>query len=141
RLVRSGGQVHDAWRAGDWRNRHYGPGRVTVGRRPDSGDARASGNGAGSEHSAGSDHSDDYEPRAESQAEQGCDGSTGTGGEIGVAQTALSPGGKVFIHGELWDAVSSAHIAAGQRVVVRRVDGLQLEVEPVVQRSPVTATA
>ncbi len=68
-------------------------------------------------------------------------GAQGLVGEIGVAQTALSPGGKVFIHGELWDAVSSAHIAAGQRVVVRRVDGLQLEVEPVVQRSPVTATA
>src|SRR5438874_2310817 len=68
-------------------------------------------------------------------------GAQGLVGEIGVAQTALSPGGKVFIHGELWDAVSSAHIAAGQRVVVRRVDGLQLEVEPVVQHSPVTATA
>src|SRR2546430_17084410 len=68
-------------------------------------------------------------------------GAQGLVGEIGVAQTPLSPAGKVFIHGELWDAVSSAHIAAGQRVVVRRVDGLQLEVEPVVQHSPVTATA
>jgi len=68
-------------------------------------------------------------------------GAQGLVGEIGVAQTPLSPAGKVFIHGELWDAVSSAHIAAGQRVVVRRVDGLQLEVEPVLQRSPVTATA
>jgi len=68
-------------------------------------------------------------------------GAQGLVGEVGVAQTALSPSGKVFIHGELWDAVSSAQIAAGQRVVVRRVDGLQLEVEPVVQRSPVTATA
>src|SRR5437763_1627613 len=68
-------------------------------------------------------------------------GAQGLVGEIGVAQTPLSPAGKVFIHGELWDAVSSAHIAAGQRVVVRRVDGLQLEVEPVVQHCPVTATA
>ena len=68
-------------------------------------------------------------------------GAQGLVGEVGVAQTALSPSGKVFIHGELWDAVSSAQITAGQRVVVRRVDGLQLEVEPVVQRSPVTATA
>src|SRR2546427_2192063 len=68
-------------------------------------------------------------------------GAQGLVGETGIAQTALSPTGKVFVHGELWDAVSSAHIAPGQRVVVRRVDGLQLEVEPVVQRSPVTATA
>jgi membrane-bound serine protease (ClpP class) len=68
-------------------------------------------------------------------------GAQGLVGEVGVAQTALSPSGKVFIHGELWDAVSSAQIAAGQTVVVRRVDGLQLEVEPVVQRSPVTASA
>src|SRR5437016_8219170 len=68
-------------------------------------------------------------------------GAQGLVGETGIAQTALSPTGKVFVHGELCDAVSSAHIAPGQRVVVRRVDGLQLEVEPVVQRSPVTATA
>src|SRR5437867_10113442 len=68
-------------------------------------------------------------------------GAQGLVGETGIAQTPLSPTGKVFVHGELWDAVSSAHIAPGQRVVVRRVDGLQLEVEPVVQRSPVTATA
>ena len=34
-------------------------------------------------------------------------------GEIGVAQTALAPAGKVFVHGELWDAVSSTPVAAG----------------------------
>jgi membrane-bound serine protease (ClpP class) len=68
-------------------------------------------------------------------------GAQGLVGEVGVAQTALSPAGKVFIHGELWDAVSSGQIAAGQTVVVRKVDGLQLEVEPVVQRSPVIVTA
>jgi membrane-bound serine protease (ClpP class) len=68
-------------------------------------------------------------------------GAQGLVGETGVAQTALSPTGKVFIHGELWDAVSSAHISAGQRIVVRKVDGLQLEVEPVAQRSPAATTA
>jgi membrane-bound serine protease (ClpP class) len=51
-------------------------------------------------------------------------------GETGVARTALSPQGKVFVHGELWDAVSSSEIPAGQPVVVRRVDGLLLQVEP-----------
>ena len=52
-------------------------------------------------------------------------------GETGIAQTALSPSGKIFIHGELWDAVSSGDVSAGQTVVVRRVDGLLLQVEPV----------
>ena len=57
-------------------------------------------------------------------------GAQGLVGEIGQAQTALSPQGKVFIHGELWDAVSSANVSSGESVVVRRVDGLQLRVDP-----------
>ena len=65
-------------------------------------------------------------------------GAEGLVGEIGTAQTALSPQGKVFVHGELWDAVASANLAAGQIIVVRRVDGLQLQVDPVpsMQRTP-----
>jgi membrane-bound serine protease (ClpP class) len=58
-------------------------------------------------------------------------GSEGMVGQIGVAQTALSPRGKIFVHGELWDAISSSDVAAGQPVVVMRVDGLVLQVEPV----------
>jgi membrane-bound serine protease (ClpP class) len=57
-------------------------------------------------------------------------GSEGLIGETGVAQTTLSPRGKIFVHGELWDAVSSAEVSIGQSVVVRRVDGLVLRVEP-----------
>ena len=60
-------------------------------------------------------------------------------GEVGVAQTPLSPQGKVFVHGELWDAVASAPVPEGQTVVVRRVDGLQLEVDPAaVPQAPAT---
>jgi len=51
-------------------------------------------------------------------------------GEIGLTQSALSPQGKVFVHGELWDAIASANVPAGQRVVVRQVKGLQLSVDP-----------
>ena len=58
-------------------------------------------------------------------------GAEGLIGEVAVAQTALGPGGKVFVHGELWDAIASASIPAGEKVVVRKVDGLQLRVEPV----------
>lgn len=57
-------------------------------------------------------------------------GAQGLLGETAVAQTALSPQGKIFIHGELWDAVASSNLPPGQLVVVRRIDGLTLQVEP-----------
>ena len=57
-------------------------------------------------------------------------GREGLVGEVAIAQTALAPAGKVFIHGEIWDAVASASVLAGERVVVQKVDGLQLFVEP-----------
>jgi membrane-bound serine protease (ClpP class) len=65
-------------------------------------------------------------------------GAQGLVGEIGTARTALAPQGKVFVHGELWDAVASANLAPGQTVVVRKVNGLQLQVDPApsVERAP-----
>jgi membrane-bound serine protease (ClpP class) len=57
-------------------------------------------------------------------------GMEGLVGETGIAQTTLSPRGTIFVHGELWDAVSSADLPAGSSVVVQRVDGLVLQVEP-----------
>ena len=57
-------------------------------------------------------------------------GEQGLVGETGVAQTALSPQGKVFVHGELWDAVASSPLPIGRLVVVRTVDGLTLQVDP-----------
>src|SRR5678810_675903 len=51
-------------------------------------------------------------------------GEQGLVGETGVVQAPLAPQGKVFVHGELWDAISSSPLAVGQLVVVRRVDGL-----------------
>jgi len=68
-------------------------------------------------------------------------GSQGMIGETGVAQTALSPQGKVFVHGELWDAVSSCDIPIGQLVVVRQVDGLILQVDPIRVAQPPAAAA
>jgi len=58
-------------------------------------------------------------------------GKQGLIGEIGIAQSTLAPAGKVFIHGELWDAVSTVPVPAGERVIVRQVDGLTLRVDPV----------
>jgi membrane-bound serine protease (ClpP class) len=55
-------------------------------------------------------------------------GVQGLVGEIGVAQTPLTPAGKVFVHGEIWDAVSPTPVAAGSKIVVRQVQDLRLEV-------------
>jgi membrane-bound serine protease (ClpP class) len=51
-------------------------------------------------------------------------------GEIGEARTSLSPRGQVFVHGEIWNAVATEPLPAGARVRVRRMSGLELEVEP-----------
>jgi len=65
-------------------------------------------------------------------------GEQGLVGEIGITQTALSPTGKVFVHGELWNAISRVNLTAGERVVVQQVNGLLLSVEPLVIEKPVT---
>jgi membrane-bound serine protease (ClpP class) len=66
-------------------------------------------------------------------------GEQGLIGEIGIAQSMLAPAGKVFVHGELWDAVSAIPISAGEQIVVRQVDGLTLRVDPITATRPVVA--
>lgn len=58
-------------------------------------------------------------------------GESGMIGLIGVARTPLEPEGKVFVHGEYWDASATAPVPEGSRVRVIAVDGLRLRVEPV----------
>ena len=57
-------------------------------------------------------------------------GSEGMIGEIGVARTQLEPYGTVFVHGELWNAVTKTSVPRGARVRVAAVEGLRLVVEP-----------
>jgi membrane-bound serine protease (ClpP class) len=57
-------------------------------------------------------------------------GSAGLVDEVGLAHTPLGPKGKVFIHGEFWDAISSKPVEAGAPVRVVAVEGLVLKVEP-----------
>ena len=64
-------------------------------------------------------------------------GERGLIGEIGVAHTALRPSGKVFVHGELWDAFSQPPVDPGQTVRVTAVHDLTLAVEPVTVGAPV----
>lgn len=58
-------------------------------------------------------------------------GQEGLIGEVGQVVVALNPAGKVFVHGEYWDAVAAHPQALGTRVRVRKVLGDRLEVEPV----------
>jgi membrane-bound serine protease (ClpP class) len=57
-------------------------------------------------------------------------GDVGMVGEIGVAHTPLNPSGKVFVHGEFWNAVCSTPVEAGTSIRVSAVEGLSLKVEP-----------
>ena len=57
-------------------------------------------------------------------------GSGGLLGEIGIVKKALTPEGKVFVHGELWNARSRQPIDLNAKVRVINVVNLVLEVEP-----------
>ena len=61
-------------------------------------------------------------------------GSEGMIGSIGKAKTDLAPDGKIFIHGELWDATSSSPVSAGQKIEVTQIEGLKLHVKPVLHQ-------
>jgi membrane-bound serine protease (ClpP class) len=68
-------------------------------------------------------------------------GEQGMVGEVGVVSAPLVPAGKVLVHGELWDAVASAPVDAGEKVVVRGVENLVLHVEPVHDARPQASVA
>jgi membrane-bound serine protease (ClpP class) len=59
---------------------------------------------------------------------------TGGEGMLGLTGSAISdlaPEGKVFVHGEYWNAVAATPVAAGAQVRVTAIDKLKLTVEPV----------
>jgi membrane-bound serine protease (ClpP class) len=64
-------------------------------------------------------------------------GVEGMVGEIGQAVAPLDPEGKVFVHGEYWDAVAPSSLPRGAPVRVVKVSGERLEVEDA--RSPLPA--
>ena len=55
-------------------------------------------------------------------------GREGLIGEIGIVQETLDPEGKIFVHGELWKAVSREKIEANEKVEVEAIQGLLLKV-------------
>ena len=56
-------------------------------------------------------------------------GTKGLVGEVGIVKKALTPEGKVFVHGELWNARAKEEIDENRRVRVINVVNLMLEVE------------
>ncbi len=56
-------------------------------------------------------------------------GQQGMIGSVGEARTDIDPEGKVFVQGELWNAHAPSRVQMGEQVVVRKVEGLELEVE------------
>ncbi len=56
-------------------------------------------------------------------------GPEGIRGEIGKAATRISPEGKVFVHGEFWNAYADGAIEEGDRIRVVKAEGLRLKVE------------
>ena len=60
-------------------------------------------------------------------------GSSGLVGEIGIVKKALAPEGKVFVHGELWNARAKDPIDKDAKVRIVQVVNLILEVEAVNQ--------
>ena len=58
-------------------------------------------------------------------------GARGLLGEIGVVKEPILQEGKVFVHGELWKAISKDPIEKGAKVRVVKVENLVLEVEPI----------
>jgi len=51
-------------------------------------------------------------------------------GAVGEALGSFTGAGQVLAHGEIWSARSARPVAVGQRVRIRNIDGLILEIEP-----------
>lgn len=61
-------------------------------------------------------------------------GEEGLVGEMGTVVDAIRGEGKISVHGEIWTARSGKPVKKGEKVIVRSVDGLVLEVSPVESR-------
>ena len=58
-------------------------------------------------------------------------GRAGMIGEIGQVKEWNEMEGKIFVHGELWNAASDTPLAKGDKVVIQSVEGLTLKVKPI----------
>lgn len=63
------------------------------------------------------------------QRKKSMTGTSGLLGKTGIAHTDIVKEGKVFIHGELWNAYTLQEIKKGEKVVVEKIEGLTLLVK------------
>ena len=57
-------------------------------------------------------------------------GAAGMIGEIGEVKEWNKTEGKVFVHGELWNATSEVPLSPGDKAIIQAVDRLILKVKP-----------
>ena len=57
-------------------------------------------------------------------------GAEGMIGEIGKVKEWSEKEGRVFIHGELWNAISEEPLSKSDKVIILEVEGLILRVKP-----------
>ncbi len=58
-------------------------------------------------------------------------GKEGLVGEEGTCEVRIAPEGKVFVHGEIWDAVSEEVIEKGEKVLVQDIKKMKLKVKKI----------
>jgi membrane-bound serine protease (ClpP class) len=58
-------------------------------------------------------------------------GMKGIVGEVGVTRTRVKEDGRIFVHGEIWNATSEDAIDKGVRAIVVGIEGLTLKIEKV----------
>ncbi len=56
-------------------------------------------------------------------------GMKGIIGEVGVTRTRVKEDGRIFVHGEIWNATSDEEIRKGSKVRVVSIEGLTLKIE------------
>ena len=55
--------------------------------------------------------------------------------KVGEVKQWKNNEGKIFVHGELWQAIGKASLSPGDKVVIQNVDGLTLRVVPLEENS------
>jgi len=60
-------------------------------------------------------------------------GRKGLVGQEGLAESRINGEGKVFVHGEYWDASSDDPVNAGSRVKIEALDGMRLKVKKIAE--------
>lgn len=70
------------------------------------------------------------------RAVTGLEGMIGAEGVVQDPVVPGQPGGRIRVHGELWDAESEEPLAEGERVRVEQVRGLKLKVKKAGQQTP-----